>query len=238
MCNGLILDEKGRKMGKSSGNAVDPILVINQFGADVFRLHVMFIGEYEQNTIWTFTGITGSVNFLNKVWDLQELVKDGKVSAEHEKLLHKLIKKVNDGIYNPSAETYEQANDFRFNTIISSMMEFVNKIKEDGFISKEELRAFLVLLNPFTPHITSEIYERIFGGDILSESFPVYDEEKTKDTEINLPVQLMGKMKGTIKVNIAESKEEIQKKAMEFLKLTSGPKKVIFVPGRIINFII
>lgn len=237
MCNGLILDEKGRKMGKSSGNAVDPILVVNQFGADVFRLHVMFIGEYEQNTIWTFTGITGSVNFLNKVWDLQNLVKDGQVSAEHEKALHKLIKKVNDGIFNPDAKTYEDANDFKFNTIISSMMEFVNKIKDDGFISKEEYRAFLVLLNPFTPHITSEIYERVFGGDILNEKFPEYDESKTKDTEINLPVQLMGKMKGTIRVNVNLPKEEIQKMALEFLKIDGEPKKVIFVPGRIINII-
>jgi len=236
MCNGLILDEKGRKMGKSSGNAVDPILVINEYGADAFRLHVMFIGEYEQNTIWTFSGINGSVSFLNKVWDLQKIVKGEDESKEHQKALHKLIKKVSEGIYNPNATTYEDTNDFRFNTLISAMMEFTNACKDDGFITKAEYKALLIMLNPFAPHVTSEIYERVFGGDILNETFPIYDESKTKDTEIKLPVQLCGKMKGIIVVDVNLQKEEIEKLALQHLGLESA-KKIIYVPGRIINVI-
>ncbi|MBQ7348945.1 MAG: class I tRNA ligase family protein, partial [Clostridia bacterium] len=203
---------------------------------DAFRLHVMFIGEYEQNTVWTFTGITGSVNFLNKVWDLQNIVKGEEETEKHSKLLHKLIKKINEGIYNAQAKTYEDTNDFRFNTLISAMMEFVNKVKEDGYISKAEYKALLIMLNPFAPHVTSEIYERVFGGDILDESFPVCDESKIVDTEVNLPVQLCGKMKGLLKVAVDTPKEEIEKMALELLGLTSA-KKVIYVPNRIINII-
>ena len=215
-------------MRKRSKNGFSPLEVIDKYGADVARMLVHFLAGYEDNCQWTFKGIEGIVNFLDRVWKLQDMVKDGDVSKEHEVELNVLIKK--------ASSDYEN---LKLNTCIAACMTFVKKVKEDGYITREELRQFLIVLNPLAPHITSEMYERVFGKDILDETFPEYEEAKTVKSQINLPVQVNGKMKGTVAIDISQDKAIIEATCREFAKLEAEQiKKVIYVPGRIINFII
>lgn len=228
MGSGLILDDEGKKMSKSSKNGVSPLEVIDKYGADVARMHLHFLAGYEDSCQWTYKGIEGIVNFLDKVWKLQDMIKGEDVSKEHEVELNQLIKKA----------SFDYEN-LKLNTCTAALMTFMKKIKEDGYITKEELRQFLIVLNPLAPHITSEEYELVFGKDILDETFPEYDETKLMKQEINLPVQVNGKFKGTALVNISLSQEEIEKQALPIAKITSDQvKKVIYVPNKIINFII
>lgn len=224
--SGLILDDEGKKMSKSSKNGVSPLEVIDKYGADVARLHVHFLAGYEDNCAWTYKGIEGIVNFLDKVWALADIVKGEGVSREHEVELNALIKKC--------GEDYEN---LKLNTAISACMIFLKKVRADGFITKEELRQFLIVLNPMAPHITSEMYENMFG-DILDASWPKFDESKTQRQEINLPVQVNGKMKGTVLVDKNLPQEQIEKIVLDSGKVVGDVKKVIYVPGRIINFIV
>ena len=231
MGSGLILDSEGKKMSKSSKNGVSPLEVIDKYGADVTRMHVHFLSGYEDNCMWTYSGIDGIKNFVDKVWKLPDIIKGEEVSAEHEYELHSLIKKV--------SEDYEN---LKLNTAISACMKFMKKIKEDGFITKEEFRQFIICLNPLAPHITSELYEIVFGGDIANETFPEVDESKLILDEIEIPVQINGKLRGVVKakndvtqeelVELAKSKPEINK------YIVSDPKKIIYVPGKIFNIIV
>ena len=228
MGSGLILDSEGKKMSKSSKNGVSPLEVIDKYGADVARLHVHFLAGYEDNCMWTFKGIEGITNFVDRVWKLQDMIKGDDVSKEHIVELNKLIKK--------TGEDYEN---LKLNTAISACMIFLKKIKEDGFITKEELRQFLIILNPLAPHITSEMYERVFGQDILDQSYPEYDESKIVEDEISLPIQVNGKFKTTIKVSRDSTQDEIvsQIKSKNLIDL-ENVKKTIYVPNKIINFIV
>lgn len=228
MGSGLILDDEGKKMSKSSKNGVSPLEVIDKYGADVARMHLHFLAGYEDSCQWTYKGIEGIVNFLDKVWKLQDMIKGEEVSSAHEAELHQLIKK--------ASSDYEN---LKLNTCIAALMTFMKKIKEDGYITREELRQFLIILNPLAPHITSEEYELVFNKDILDEKFPEYDESKMVKKEINLPVQVNGKLKGTVLIDITLPQEQIQEKALPVAKITANQiKKVIYVPNRIINFII
>ena len=229
MGSGLILDDTGKKMSKSSTNGVSPMQVIDEYGTDVARLHVHFLGGYEDNTPWTYDGISGITSFINRVWDLKDIVKDGEISEEHIYEINGLIKKVTEDIEN-----------LKLNTAIASFMTFINAVKKDKFITKGELRIFLILLNPLAPHITSEMYEMIFGGNIIDDEWPKYDEKYLKKNEINLPIQINGKMKKTILVNssIEEEKEIINMIKSEYPDLIRNDiKKVIYVKGKIINII-
>ena len=228
MGSGLILDDEGKKMSKSSKNGVSPLEVIDKYGADVARMHLHFLAGYEDSCQWTYKGIEGIVNFLDKVWKLQDMIKGEEVSSAHEAELHQLIKK--------ASSDYEN---LKLNTCIAALMTFMKKIKEDGYITKQELRQFLIILNPLAPHITSEEYELVFNKDLLDEKFPEYDESKMVKKEINLPVQVNGKLKGTVLIDITLPQEQIQEKALPVAKITADQiKKVIYVPNRIINFII
>ncbi|MCI7002790.1 MAG: leucine--tRNA ligase [Clostridia bacterium] len=228
MGSGLILDDEGKKMSKSSKNGVSPLEVIDKYGADVARMHLHFLAGYEDSCQWTYKGIEGIVNFLDKVWKLQDMIKGEEVSSAHESELHQLIKK--------ASSDYEN---LKLNTCIAALMTFMKKIKEDGYITRQELRQFLIILNPLAPHITSEEYELVFNKDILDEKFPEYDESKMVKKEINLPVQVNGKLKGTVLIDITLPQEQIQEKAIPVAKITADQiKKVIYVPNRIINFII
>lgn len=229
MGSGLILDDTGKKMSKSSTNGVSPMQVIDEYGTDVARLHVHFLGGYEDNTPWTYDGISGITSFINRVWDLKDIVKDGGISEEHIYEINRLIKKITEDIEN-----------LKLNTAIASFMTFINVIKKDKFITKEELRIFLILLNPLAPHITSEMYEIIFGGNIIDDEWPKYDEKYLKRNEINLPIQINGKMKKTI---LVDSSIEDENKIIEMIKtqypdlIRNDIKKVIYIKGKIINII-
>lgn len=230
MGSGLILDDTGKKMSKSSTNGVSPMEVIEKYGTDVARLHVHFLGGYEDNTPWTYDGITGITNFINRVWDLKDIVKDGGISEEHIYEINGLIKKITEDIEN-----------LKMNTAIASFMTFINVIKKDKFITKEELKTFLILLNPLAPHITSEMYEIIFGGNIINDEWPKYEEKYLKRNEINLPIQINGKMKKTILIdsNIEDENQIIGMIKSEYPDLIKNDiKKVIYIKGKIINIIV
>ncbi len=231
MGSGLILDDQGKKLSKSSANGVPAIDVLTQYGADVTRLHVHFLGGYEDNTPWTFDGINGIMNFVNRVWGLMDIVKGEEVSKEHIYDLNRTIKKVG-----------EDLEDLKLNTVISALMTFLKKVREDGFITKEELRQFLILLNPVAPHITSEMYEIVFGKDIIEDSWPHYDEKYLVEDEVKVPIQINGKLRGVVDANKEATKEEIfeiAKASPEIAKyLTAEPKKIIYIAGKIFNIVV
>ncbi len=230
MGSGLILDDTGKKMSKSSANGVSPLEVIEKYGADAARLHLHFLGGYEDNTPWTYDGITGITAFLDKVWQLQDMIEGEEVCKQHVFMLNRLIKKVG-----------EDLEDLKLNTCISAFMIFIKKIRDDGFITKDELRQFLLLLNPLAPHITSEMYQQVFGSQILDDKWPEYDEKFLVEDEINLPVQVNGKMRQVVKVSKTASQEDILKllceKHPDIFSEGEQLKKVIFVPGKIINLL-
>ena len=227
MGSGLVLDDTGKKMSKSSPNGVSPIEVIDKVGTDVARMHVAFLSAYEDNCIWTFTGIEGIQNFLDRVWKMQDMIKGEEVSKEHEIALNVLIKKLN----------FDYEN-LKLNTAISACMIFAKKVKEDGFITKEELRQFLICLNPLAPHITSEIYERVFNKNIIEDSFPDYDEAKCVSDTIKMPVQINGKLKGIIEVALNSTKEEVLNECNKQLPaINTNADKIVFVPNKILNII-
>ena len=230
MGSGLILDSEGKKMSKSSVNGVSPQEVIDKYGVDVARMHLHFLAGYEDSCMWTYNGIDGIVNFLDKVWKLQDMIKGEAVSKEHEVELNALIKKV----------SFDYEN-LKLNTATAACMSFIKKIKEDGFITRDELKAFLIVLNPLAPHVTSEVFERVFGKNILSEKWPEFDESKTTRDEIAIPVQVNGKLRTTITVSKTISQAEIVEKIKAENKLAidyAVVKKIIYVPGRIVNFIV
>ena len=228
MGSGLILDNEGKKMSKSSTNGVSPIEVIDKYGTDVARLHIHFLAGYEDNTPWTYDGINGITGFIDKVWDLQNMIKGNDISNEHIYEINQLIKKVSEDIEN-----------LRLNTCISAFMIFVKKVKEDKFISKEELRIFLILLNPLAPHITSEMYEIIFNDNIINAKWPEFNKEYLIRDEINLPIQINGKMQKTILVNRDIDKDMIiEKIRQEYPEMIKGDiEKVMYIPEKIINII-
>lgn len=232
MGSGLVLDDEGRKMSKSSKNGVSALEVIDKYGADVSRMHIHFLAGYEDNCLWTFKGIDGIINFLDRVWGLQNMIKGEEVSKEHEVELNVLIKKL--------GEDYEN---LKLNTAISACMIFMKKIKEDKFITKEELRMFLVGLNPLAPHITSEIYERVFNKDILDDTWPKYDENKLTKSEVEIAVQINGKIVTRMLIEANLSNED----ALNLIKQNDVVKnmidgktivKEIYVAGRIANIIV
>lgn len=231
---GLILGEDGEKMSKSRGNVVNPNDIIDEYGADTLRTYIMFIGDYEKYAIWNDSSVKGCKRFLDRVWKMQEIVTDEEgYSKEHITLMNKTIKKV--------SEDYEA---MKFNTAIATMMGFVNEIFDDGKITKDELKTFIMLLNPVAPHITEEIWqEQEFGGMLNQGQWPSWDEEKTIDDIIELPVQISGKVRGKIMLSKDADVETARKLATSdesILKYLDGKTTVkeIYVPGKIYNIVV
>jgi len=231
---GLILGGDGEKMSKSRGNVVNPNDIINEFGADTLRTYTMFIGDYEKYAIWSDSSVKGCKRFLDRVWKLQEILTDEKgISKQHTSLIHKTIKKV--------SEDYEA---MKFNTAIAAMMSAVNDFYNDKFITKDELKAFITLLNPVAPHITEEIWEtQGYGGMLNKAQWPTWDEEKTVDDVIELPVQISGKVRGKIVVSKDADLQTAKKIALadeNINKYTEGKTivKEIYVPGKIFNIVV
>ena len=229
---GLILGPDGIKMSKSRGNVIDPNEVVDAFGADVLRTYVLFMGDYEQAAPWSENSVKGCKRFIDRVWNLREILVEGEeYSKELSSVFHKTIKKVSEDI-----ET------LKYNTAIAALMTLLNNIYEAGKINKAELKTFLLLVNPFAPHITEEMWEICGFGEMiaLSGKWPEYDEAKCKDSEIEIVVQICGKIKAKVMVSADASKEqmlEIAKQAVENELSSKQIVKEIVVPGKLVNIV-
>jgi len=230
--HGMILGENGDKMSKSRGNVVNPDDIVNEYGADTFRLYEMFMGDFQKAAPWSYNSIKGCARFLDRVWNLQDIMVEGEeYSKELESTFHKLIKKVSDDIMS-----------LGFNTAIAAMMGVLNDIYDKGSVTKGELKTFVQLLNPFAPHMTDEMWQLLGGEGICSVSqWPVYDEAKCIDSTVELPVQVNGKLRGKIVVAVDAAKDDVLAMASEAVASFVEGKTVvkqIFVPGRMVNIVV
>jgi len=231
--HGMILGENNEKMSKSRGNVVNPDDIVNEFGADTFRTYEMFIGAFDQSTPWSQQGVRGCRKFLERVWNLQDIMTDGGIRPENESLVHKMIKKVTEDI-----------DRMKFNTAIAAMMSFINEMYAQGSVTKGELSVLLQLLNPTAPHITEEMWSLIGNEKTIDETkWPVYDEAKTVDSEVEIVLQINGKIKEKITVAANLSDDEIKAKALEndVIKVFTDGKtivKVIVVKGKLVNIVV
>ena len=231
--HGMILGENGEKMSKSRGNVVNPDDIIRDYGADTMRLYEMFIGDFEQSAPWNTQSIKGCKRFLDRVMNLVDIVSGTGVTPELEKTMHKLIKKVSSDIDN-----------MRFNTAIAAMMGAINSIYEVGKLTRDELITFAKLLSPFAPHIAEEINELLGEKELISiAKWPEYDESKTVDDTVQLPVQINGKVRSTILVPKDADKDAVLAIAKADDKIAAAVEgktvvKEIVVPGKIVNIVI
>lgn len=232
--HGMILGENNEKMSKSRGNVVNPDEVVEEFGADAFRTYEMFIGAFDQSTPWSQQGLKGCYKFLERVWNLQSIVNDEEgYSADLEKNINKAIKKV--------GEDFER---MKFNTAIATMMSLVNDFSKKGSVTKGEYKTLITLLNPVAPHMTEELWLIYGNGELLSlQPWPKYDEGKTVDDEIEIVVQINGKIKDKLMIPAGLDKDGTQEAAMNTEKikgLIEGKNvvKVIAVPGKLVNIVV
>ena len=222
------------KMSKSLGNIVSPDDMVRDYGCDSLRLYELFIGPPELDSIWDDRGMDGIYRFLNRMWNMFIENKDKDVKETKE-----LVKIRNKMVYDITTRLEQ----FSLNTVISGFMEYNNKLIEltkKGGVDKETLKALTLLIAPFAPHIGEEMWEQLGGTDsVFHQGWPTYDEDKMKDDEITLPIQVNGKTKGTLTVSVDASKEEVLEMAKEAIasKITGTIRKEIYVPGRIINIV-
>lgn len=232
--HGMILGENGEKMSKSRGNVVNPDDIVKEYGADTMRLYEMFIGDFEKAAPWSSASIKGCKRFLDRVWNLQNSVidQDG-YRKEVESEMHKTIKKVSEDIEN-----------LKFNTALAAMMSLLNVITATDGITKGELKAFLIMLNPFAPHITEEIYQQVgFEGMLNQQSWVTYDEAKCKDSQVEIAVQVNGKIRDKIVIDAESSKEDALNSAKSSEKVAASMDgkqivKEIYVPGKLVNIVV
>ena len=233
--HGMILGENGEKMSKSRGNVVNPDEIVDEYGADTMRLYEMFIGDFEKAAPWSKASIRGCRRFVERYWNLQSVLVDGdKIRPELESAFNKAIKKVGEDIEN-----------IKFNTAIATLMALINDISNVKSINKEELRVFSILLNPFAPHVTEEVYEACkLGNGILAEAeWPEYDESKCVDESVEIVVQVNGKIKAKLNIPVDADKDAVLdlakndenvKKAIDGMKII----KEIVVPKKLVNLVV
>ena len=231
--HGMILGENGEKMSKSRGNVVNPDEIVREYGADTMRLYEMFIGDFEKSAPWSSASIKGCKRFLDRIWALQDVVVDGDTYRDELRAsFHKTIKKVTEDI-----------EELKFNTAIASMMSLLNQIAAVGSINRAEFKTFLILLNPFAPHITEELFEQMnYGGMVTEASWPTYDEAECVEDTIELVVQVNGKLRGKLVVAADISKDGAISAAKEephVKEAISGKNvvKEIYVPGKLVNIV-
>ena len=231
--HGMILGENGEKMSKSRGNVVNPDDIVDRYGADTMRLYEMFIGDFEKAAPWNSDSIKGCKRFVERYWNLQEIVCDSdEYSADIEPLMHKTIKKVTEDIDN-----------LKSNTAIAAMMTLLNKIYEKKSITKAELKTLTILLNPFAPHVTEEVWERMgFGGAVHEASWPECDESKTVENTVEIVLQIMGKVRSRMTVAVDMPKDEVLALAKADEKIAAAIegktiKKEIYVPNKLVNIV-
>ncbi len=231
---GLILGTDGEKMSKSRGNVVDPNDVVDEFGADVLRLYVLFMGDYEKAAPWSENSVKGCKRFIDRVWALQDKVTDGDDYSEAlRSAMHKTIKKVTEDI-----------EAMKFNTAIAAMMSLLNEIYNVGSITKKEFRDLLIILYPFAPHVTEELYQLIGCEGILShQEWVDFDEALCVDKTIEIVAQINGKIRAKLTIPADAAKEDVlaMAKADEaIVKATEGKSivKEIYVPGKLVNIVV
>ena len=234
--HGMILGEGGEKMSKSRGNVINPNDVVAQYGADTMRLYIMFIGDFEKAAAWSDNAVKGCKRFLDRVWNLAEnLTEEAGYSKANESAVHKTIKKVSDDI-----------EAMKFNTAIAALMALVNDFYQNG-CSRGDYAALLLMLSPFAPHMVEELWETLGfaaekGGMACVQPWPAYDASKTVDAEVNMAVQVCGKLRGTITVPVDSGEEAVVAAALadpKVQKFTEGKKlvKTILVPNKLVNLI-
>ena len=233
--HGMILGENGEKMSKSRGNVVNPDDIVAEFGADTLRTYEMFIGAFELSAAWSKEGVKGCCRFLERVWKLQDMVdeKEEGYSKELETKMHQTIKKV--------SQDFES---LKFNTAIAAMMSLVNEFYRLNRVTKGEFKSLLILLNPVAPHMTEEIWQ-IIGekARIYQTVWPEYEEEKTIENEVEIAVQVNGKVKATIKVTLEEEQDSVREKAMQVTSVKGAVEnktivKEIYIKGKIYNIVV
>ena len=232
--HGMILGENGEKMSKSRGNVVNPDDIVNEYGADTMRLYEMFIGDFEKAAPWNSASIKGCRRFVERVWNLQDIVSnENGIREKLEASFHKTIKKVTEDIDNLKA-----------NTAIAALMSLLNEIYDSGSITKDEYKIFTLLLNPFAPHVTEEIWEVMsFGGTVTDQKWPEYDEEKCKENSIEIVAQINGKVRTKLVVPADISAEDAVALAKEDEKIKEATEgktivKELYVKGRLVNIVV
>ena len=230
---GLILGPDGVKMSKSRGNVVDPNDVVDEYGADVLRVYVLFMGDYEQAAPWSESSLKGCKRFLDRIWNMQDILVDGdSFSKELSAPLHRTIKKVSEDI-----------EALKFNTAIASMMAFVNNVYEKGSINKAELKALITILNPFAPHMTEEMYQNVFGGILSEQAWAEYDEALCIEETVEVVVQINGKVRAKMNIPADMGQDDMIKAALEnetIKPMVDGKTivKSIAVPKKLINIVV
>lgn len=233
--HGMILGENGEKMSKSRGNVVNPDEIVDEYGADTLRLYEMFIGDFEKAAPWSQTSIRGCRRFIERYYNLQTILNDADgIRPELESSFHKAIKKVGDDIEN-----------IKFNTAIATLMALINDITATGAITKEELRIFTILLNPFAPHVTEEVFEMCKLGDgiVAEQKWPEYDEAKCKDETIEIVVQVNGKIKTKLNIPVESEKNAVLDMAKADANVAKAIEnmniiKEIYVPNKLVNLVV
>ena len=228
--HGMILGENGEKMSKSRGNVVNPDDIVMDYGADTLRTYEMFIGAFDLSASWSENGVKGCRRFLDRVWKLQEILVDGnEYRSAFETKMHQTIQKVSSDFEN-----------LKYNTAIAAMMSLLNDFYKEESINRAEFKTFLILLNPVAPHITEEIWENCgYEGRVYAQTWPEFDEAKTVEDTIELPVQINGKTRAVVTLPADVDKDTAIAAGKELIadKLTGTIVKEIYVPGRIINIV-
>ncbi len=230
---GLILGPDGDKMSKSKGNVVDPNNVVDEYGADVLRVYILFMGDYASAAPWSENSVKGCKRFLDRVVGLTEIAKGEGVTKELESLFHKTVKKVTSDI-----------EELKFNTAIAAMMTLLNEIYDKGTLTKNEFLTFIKLLCPFAPHLCEEIWESYGMTSFCSMAeWPTYDEAKTVDSTVEIAVQINGKLRGTVSIPADISKDDaltVVKSDSKFLPFLDGKTviKEIYVPKKLVNLVV
>ena len=233
--HGMILGENGEKISKSRGNVVNPDEIVDEYGADTLRLYEMFIGDFEKAAPWSQSSIRGCRRFIERYYNLQTILNDADgIRPELESSFHKAIKKVGDDIEN-----------IKFNTAIATLMALINDITATGAITKEELRIFTILLNPFAPHVTEEVFEMCKLGDgiVAEQKWPEYDEAKCKDETIEIVVQVNGKIKTKLNIPVESEKNAVLDMAKADANVAKAIEnmniiKEIYVPNKLVNLVV
>jgi len=242
--HGMILGKGGIKMSKSKGNVINPEEVIKEYGADTLRVYEMFMGPFEQMIPWDTKGVKGVKRFLERVWRLQEKINQkSKIKNQNNKLKFK-NKKLESLIHKTIKKVSEDIEILKFNTAVSALMILANKMEKQKEVSKKDYSVFLTLLSPFAPHIAEELWQKMgFRGFCCQQKWPKYNPKLIKEEGITLVVQINGKVRDRVEVGVAISEREAREiifKRPKVLKYIKGKeiKKTIFVPGKLINFVI